>query len=79
MKILVYGGGLGNQIFGYAFTEFLRSKYKDSRLYGVYNKRLMSEHYGLEINKWFDVNLPPSKWYITLLVYILYLLDELNL
>ena len=56
MKILVYGGGLGNQIFGYAFTEFLRSKYKDSRLYGVYNKRMMSEHYGLEINKWFDVN-----------------------
>lgn len=68
MKILVYGGGLGNQIFGYAFTEYIRNKYPDQKVYGVYNESYLSEHYGLEINRWFDVKLPVSTWYSTLAV-----------
>lgn len=78
MKIIVFGGGLGNQIFGYAFSEYLRKVYNNQKIYGVYNHQMMSEHYGLEINKWFDVNLPPSKWYATLLTYILYGIKKLT-
>lgn len=78
MKILVYGGGLGNQIFGYAFTQYLRNKYPNKRIYGVYNHRMLNEHYGLEIDRWFDVVLPPSKWYVSLITYLLYLLKRIS-
>lgn len=78
MKILVYGGGLGNQILGYAFAEYLRNKYPHQKVYGVYNKSYLNEHYGLEINRWFDVNLPPSKWYISGLTYALYIIKKLT-
>lgn len=78
MKILVYGGGLGNQIFGYAFTEYIRNKYPDQKVFGVYNESYLSEHYGLEINKWFDVDLPPSKWYISGLTYALYVIKKIT-
>lgn len=78
MKILVFGGGLGNQIFGYAFTSYLRKKYPDQKIYGVYNKSYLSEHYGLEINRWFDVELPPAKWYISFFTYFLYTIKKLT-
>lgn len=78
MKILVFGGGLGNQIFGYAFSEYIRNEYPDQKVYGVYNESYLSEHYGLEINKWFDVDLPPSKWYISGLTYALYAVKKLT-
>lgn len=78
MKILVFGGGLGNQIFGYAFTEYIRKKFPNQKVYGVYNKSYLSEHYGLEINRWFDVDLPPSKWYISGLTYALYAVKKLT-
>ena len=77
MKILVFSGGLGNQIFGYAFCEYLRGLFPNHKFYGVYNNMKMNEHYGLEINKWFYVNLPPSKWYISLYTYFLYLLKKI--
>lgn len=78
MKILVFGGGLGNQIFGYAFTEYIRKKFPHQKVYGVYNKSYLSEHYGLEINRWFDVELPPEKWYISTLTYSLYVIKKLT-
>lgn len=72
MKVLVYSGGLGNQLFCYAFTQYLRNKFPEERVYGVYNKMKLNEHYGLEINRWFNVDLPKSKWYASLLTYLLY-------
>lgn len=73
MKVLIYMGGLGNQIFCYAFTQYMRKKYPFSRIFGIYNKKKLNEHYGLEINKWFNVKLPPQRWYATLLTFFLYI------
>lgn len=78
MKILIFGGGLGNQIFGYAFKEYMRCKYPLHKIYGVYSKYKLNEHFGIEIDKWFEVQLPPSKWYITFFTYSLYLIKKLT-
>ena len=76
MKILVFGGGLGNQIFGYAFYCYLRDKFPKEKIYGIYDKKRLSEHYGLEIDKWFKVKLPPQKWYANVVVGGLYILKK---
>lgn len=78
MKILVFGGGLGNQIFGYAFTEYIRTRFPKQKVLGVYNQSYLSEHYGLEVNKWFDVRLPESRWYVSALTYLLYAIKKLT-
>lgn len=73
MKILSFGGGLGNQMFCYAFYLYMKEKYPKERIYGLYNRKKLSEHYGLEIDKWFDVQLPPQRWYATAMCGMLYL------
>lgn len=78
MKILIFGGGLGNQIFEYAFTLHVRKLYPNQKVFGVYSRARLKEHNGLEINKWFDVILPPSKWYISGLTYSLYVIKKLT-
>ena len=77
MKVLSFGGGLGNQLFCYAFYLYMKEKYPNHRVYGLYSKRKLSEHYGLEINKWFDVELPPQRWYATIVCGFLYLWKRL--
>lgn len=62
MKILIFGGGLGNQIFEYAFFCWIKDKFPQQTFYGIYSHKYLSEHYGLEIDKWFDVTLPKSHW-----------------
>ena len=79
MKILVFTGGLGNQIFGYSFYNYLKDKYKDETIYGIYNENKMSEHNGLEINKYFDVQLPKSPLHIQLFTAILYCLKKIGI
>lgn len=37
MKILVFTGGLGNQIFGYAFYCWIKDKFPQQNFYGIYN------------------------------------------
>lgn len=76
MKILVFTGGLGNQIFGYAFYQYLKSTLYNQNIYGVYNQTKLNEHYGLEINKWFDAELPRESKKASLLTYFLYLLKK---
>jgi len=76
MKIMVFLGGLGNQIFGYAFLSYIRNRFPDRKLYGVYKK--VNEHYGLEIEKWFDVNMPDSKWWVDILTGILYIYKKIS-
>lgn len=78
MKVLVYTGGFGNQLFCYAFTQYLRSIDSHEAIYGVYNQSKLNEHYGLEINRWFNVELPKEKWYASLLTYFLYAVKKIT-
>ncbi len=78
MKILYFGGGLGNQIFQYAFYQDLLKKNPSEKILGVYNKKKLSEHYGLEVNKWFKVNLPKETLLAKFLVVIAYLLKKIG-
>lgn len=71
MKILIFSGGLGNQIFEYAFYKHLKEIFPNQRFYGHYGKKL-TEHYGLEIDKWFDIELPPEKWWTFPVVVMFY-------
>lgn len=76
MRILVFTGGLGNQMFEYAFYKHLKSCFPKESFYGHYGVKL-KEHYGLEINKWFDVTLPPEKWWTLPVVGLFYLYKKL--
>ena len=61
MKIVIFKGGIGNQLFQYQLYRYLESKgnlvyYKDR------SNKYMS-HNGLELNKYFCVNIKPiPKW-----------------
>lgn len=77
MKILSFSGGFGNQIFEYAFCQYLRKKYPNEKIYGYYNSKKLSEHYGLEIDRWFDIKLPPQKWYSTSIVFLFFILKKI--
>ena len=58
MKIITFQGGLGNQMFQYVYYQYLRSQYPEETFYGFYPKLALKDHNGLEINKWFEVDLP---------------------
>ena len=60
MKIITFWGGLGNQIFEYAYYQWLRGKYPNERFFGYYPTVGLSDHNGLEIDKRFDVELPKT-------------------
>lgn len=79
MKILVFTGGLGNQIFGYVFYRYLQHIFPNEKVYGIYNQNKMSEHYGLEINKYFDVSLPSSPLWVQFYTLYLYCLKKAHL
>lgn len=76
MRILVFTGGLGNQMFEYAFYRHLKSNFPQEKFYGHYGVKL-KEHYGLEINKWFEVTLPPEKWWTLPTVGLFYLYKKI--
>lgn len=76
MKILIYSGGLGNQLFCYSFSCYIKKKYPNHRVYGYYPSKMMNEHYGLEIDKWFDVSLPKQTWWTRLIILYFYLLKK---
>lgn len=75
MKIFVFTGGFGNQIFEYAFYLHLKKVFPNEHFYGLYGKKL-SEHYGLEIDKWFHINLPPQPWWVLPVIGIFYLYKQ---
>ncbi len=77
MKIFSFGGGLGNQIFEYIFYLYMKNKYPNHKMYGHYNSKRLSEHYGLEIDKWFKIQLPKSTWYSTMIVLFLVLIKRI--
>lgn len=69
MKIVIFQGGLGNQIFQY---EFLKSyeKITNENLYYIYREGKYS-HNGLEINKFFNVDMREAPCYIKWLFNVL--------
>jgi len=79
MKILVFTGGLGNQIFGYVFYQYLQKMFPNEKVYGIYSQNKMAEHHGLEIDKYFNVNLPSSPIWVKLYTLYLYFLKKVHL
>lgn len=63
MKILYFGGGLGNQIFEYAFYLSVKDRFPKEKVYGVFDEKRFKEHAGgFEIEKIFNVNLPRTSF-----------------
>lgn len=63
MKILYFGGGLGNQIFEYAFYLSVKDKFPHETVYGVFDKKRFKEHVGgFEIERIFNVDLPKTSF-----------------
>lgn len=63
MKILYFGGGLGNQIFEYAFYLSVKDRFPNEKIYGVFDQKRFKEHAGgFEIEKIFNVALPKTSF-----------------
>lgn len=67
-KIVVFKGGLGNQLFQYVFYTYLQHKGFKVR----YLNKAKNSHNGLEINKYFQTNMKAVPFYIDLLLRICY-------
>ena len=76
MKIMAFGGGLGNQVFEYAVYLYIKNKYPHEKIWGYYNKHSFKEHNGLEIDKYFDVSLPQQPWWADYYVGFLFMLKR---
>lgn len=61
MKIVKYIGGLGNQMFIYAFSVALRETFKQEILVDTHYYKSFKFHQGLEISKVFGVELKEAK------------------
>ena len=73
MKILYFGGGLGNQIFEFAFYLALKDRYPKERIYGIYPNFKFREHIGgFEIEKIFDVKFPPTSFKAKFVIALLF-------
>ena len=69
MKIIVFKGGLGNQMFQYVFYTWLKSKYND-KIYGFYGRKELRGHNGFELSNVFPgLELPKESFLLNLLVY----------
>lgn len=54
MRVIVFGAGLGNQLFYYSFYEYLRHNI-DNNLYAFFLDA--GEHNGLEVNQYFETHI----------------------
>lgn len=76
MKIIVFQGGLGNQIFEYAYYCYLKSKYNDEKFFAYYPKAALKRHNGFELNKRFEVQMPPVSFLTDLLGNVFFYLNK---
>lgn len=76
MKIITFQGGLGNQMFQYAYYSYLCETFPNQKIYGYYPSRALNAHNGLEINKWFDVKLPDSTFKSTMVACTLFWINK---
>ena len=68
MKIVIFKGGLGNQLFQYVFYNYLRRN-NDRKIYGFYDKKSMV-HNGFELGYCFrNIDLPKKSFLSDFLVY----------
>ena len=77
MKIIVFQGGLGNQIFEYAYYSYLKNKYKNERFFAYYPKSALKRHNGFELSRRFKVEMPPTSLLTNLLGGILFYLHKI--
>lgn len=63
MKIVTFHGGLGNQLFIYTYYKWLCKHSPGHKVYGFYPSRGFRAHNGLEIEKWFEAELPGTTWW----------------
>ena len=61
MKVIVFQGGLGNQIFEYAYYSYLKNKYKNERFFAYYPKSALKRHNGFELSRRFKVEMHTTK------------------
>lgn len=76
MRIVEFRGGLGNQMFTYAFYKYLCALYPNDKIYGYYPSRELWMHNGLEIHKRFVVDLPKSSWFTDKIGWLLFTLGR---
>lgn len=70
MKYVVFQGGLGNQIFQYAYYKYMQKKIPAlSYLFACGNS-----HNGFELSKWFDTEMRNPSLIIKLIFKVIYLL-----
>ena len=59
MKIVNFQGGLGNQMFIYAFSRYLSRLYPQEKIYGSYWSRSLYVHSAFQLDRIFSLQLPP--------------------
>ena len=59
MKIVNFQGGLGNQMFIYAFSQYLARQYPHQYIYGAYWSGSLRQHSDFQLDSIFDLSLPP--------------------
>lgn len=79
MKIITILGGLGNQMFGYAYYKYLKDLYPNEKFYGFYPKAGLKLHNGLEIDKRFVVELPKSSLFSNFVAYPIFYFNKILL
>lgn len=68
MKIIIFKGGLGNQMFQYVFYHFLKKRGVEN-IAGYYGKKELGEHHGLQLTSVFhDIKLPSATLFSQLLI-----------
>jgi len=77
MKIITFWGGLGNQIFEYAYYKWLQDRYPNEKIYGYYPAIGLAAHNGLEVDKRFDVELPKASMFSNMIGSILFNVDRI--
>ena len=72
MKIFEFHGGLGNQIFEYIYLQYLKMKFPNDVFYSYFFDKQHWIHNGFELDKWFEVEIPPTSAKTDLLAYLCY-------
>lgn len=79
IKIVNFKGGLGNQILIYLFSKHLESKNDSNKVHGIYQSKNLRAHNGLEIEKVFNVTLPPTNILCKIITFTIIILAKLGM
>ena len=77
MKIIIFKGGLGNQMFQYVFFNYLKKR-NFKKVYGYFGRRELAGHNGLEIaNVFQNISLPKETFWSKIIVLTSKLLNKI--